>query len=115
MADEQDPRLERLLFLTDGVYAIALTLLAVTLLNLPHGAERLHGHALLEILLMSWPKVLGFLTSFTVISVLWAVHHRMFQLVRRLDGRLLWRQLLHCASPSYPSPLWSSANTSRIP
>jgi uncharacterized membrane protein len=29
MADEQDPRLERLLFLTDGVYAIALTLLDV--------------------------------------------------------------------------------------
>ena len=38
--------------------------------------------------------MLGFLTSFTVISILWAVHHRMFQFVRRFDGRLLWLQPL---------------------
>lgn len=38
--------------------------------------------------------VLAFLTSFTVISILWAVHHRIFQFVRRFDGRLLWLQLL---------------------
>ncbi|MDQ3863785.1 MAG: TMEM175 family protein, partial [Actinomycetota bacterium] len=94
MTDEQDPRLERLLFLTDGVYAIALTLLAVELLNLPEEAKNLHGHALLESLLKSWPGVLGFLTSFTVVSIIWAVHHRIFQFVRRFDGRLLWLQLL---------------------
>ena len=60
------------------------------LLSLPQEAEHLQGHALLE----SWPRVLGFLTSFTVISILWAVHHRIFQFVRRFDGRLLWLQLL---------------------
>ena len=60
------------------------------LLSLPQEAEHLQGHALLE----SWPRVLSFLTSFTVISILWAVHHRIFQFVRRFDGRLLWLQLL---------------------
>jgi uncharacterized membrane protein len=94
MTDAKDPNLERLLFLTDGVFAIALTLLAVELLNLPQEAKDLHGHALLISLLESWPGVLGFLTSFTVVSIIWAVHHRMFQFVRRLDGRLLWLQLL---------------------
>jgi hypothetical protein len=39
---EQDPRLHRLLFLSDGVYAIALTLLAVELV-LPGTAADLHG------------------------------------------------------------------------
>jgi uncharacterized membrane protein len=94
MTDEHDPRLDRLLFLTDGVYAIALTLLVVELLSIPREAEHLHGHALLGILLESWPKALGFLTSFTVISVFWSIHHRIFQFLRRFDGRLLWLQLL---------------------
>src|SRR5215217_1760204 len=94
MTDAKDPRLERLLFLTDGVFAIAITLLAVELLNLPQEAQDLHGHALLKSLLKSWPGVLGFLTSFTVVSIIWAVHHRMFQFVKGLDGRLLWLQLL---------------------
>ena len=61
----RDSRLERLLFLSDGVYAIALTLLAVELV-LPESAVDLHGRDLLESLLGSWPKVLAFLTSFTI-------------------------------------------------
>ena len=67
MAGEHDPRLERLLFLTDGVYAIALTLLAAELLSIPRETEHRHGDALLGILPQSWPKALGFLSSFTVI------------------------------------------------
>jgi len=61
----RDSRLERLIFLSAGVYAIALTLLAVVLV-LPESAVDLHGDILLESLLESWPKVLAFLTSFTV-------------------------------------------------
>jgi uncharacterized membrane protein len=88
--NERDPRLERLLSLTDGVYAIALTLLAFKLLNLPQGAEHLQGAALLEILLESWPRVFAFLTSFTAIAIFWQGDHQIFQHVTRFDGRLLW-------------------------
>jgi uncharacterized membrane protein len=72
---ERDPRLERLLFLSDGVYAIALTLLAVELV-LPESAADLHGGALLDSLLESWPRVLAFLISFTVIANFWVGHNR---------------------------------------
>ena len=55
----EDPRLERLIFLVDGVYAIALTLLAIEL-ALPASAEGLHGNELLHSLLDTWPKFLSF-------------------------------------------------------
>jgi len=59
---EMDLRLQRLLFLSDGVYAIAATLLAVELV-LPETAADLHGRELLGSLLGSWPRALAFLTS----------------------------------------------------
>jgi uncharacterized membrane protein len=89
----RDARLERLIFLSDGVYAIALTLLAVELV-LPESAVDLHGRDLLESLLESWPKVLAFVTSFTVIANFWVGHNVLFQHVRRFDGGLMWLALL---------------------
>ncbi len=68
LASERDPRLDRLFALTDGVYAIALTLLAIEL-ALPEASEHLHGEALLQSILDSWPKVLSFLTSLTLITI----------------------------------------------
>jgi hypothetical protein len=52
---ERDPRLERVIFLSDGVYAIGLTLLAVELVLLEAAAD-LHDYALLDSLLDFWPQ-----------------------------------------------------------
>jgi uncharacterized membrane protein len=79
--------------LSDGVYAIALTLLAVELV-LPEAAADLHDYALLDSLLDFWPKVLAFLTSFTVIANFWVGHNVLFQHIRRFDGGLMWLALL---------------------
>jgi hypothetical protein len=49
-ASERDPRLERHCSLVDGVYAIAVTLLAIELV-LPAPSEHLHGEALLQSIL----------------------------------------------------------------
>jgi len=97
--------LERLLFLSDGVYAIALTLLAVELV-LPEAAADFHGPALLASLLDSWPRVFAFLISFTVIANFWVGHNVLFQHVRRFDGGLVWLallQLLCVAFIPYPT------------
>jgi uncharacterized membrane protein len=90
---ERDPRLERVIFLSDGVYAIGLTLLAVELVLLEAAAD-LHDYALLDSLLDFWPKVLAFLTSFTVIANFWVGHNVLSQHVRRFDGGLMWLALL---------------------
>jgi uncharacterized membrane protein len=97
---ERDPRLDRLLALADGVFAISLTLLAVEL-TLPEAAAELHGQALLSALLGLWPKLLGYFTSFTMIAVFWQAHHRLFLQVRRFDGVLLWLVFLQLASIAF--------------
>ena len=91
---KRDPRLDRLIFLADGVYAIALTLLAVEL-GLSEAAADLEGRALLESLLNTWPKVLSFLTSFTFIANFWVGQLMIFNHIRRFDGRLMWLTLVH--------------------
>jgi uncharacterized membrane protein len=92
-ASERDPRLDRLFALVDGVYAIALTLLAVEL-ALPEASDHIHGEALLESILGSWPKVLNFLASFTLIAIFWHGNYRAFHYLRRFDGRLVYLMLL---------------------
>ena len=90
---ELDMRLHRLLFFSDGVYAIAVTLLAVELI-LPEATAELHGRELLRSLLESWPRVLAFLTSFLFIANFWVAHNVLFHHVRRFDGGLMWLALL---------------------
>ena len=66
---------------SDGVFAIAITLLIIDVhVPAPKHAETL-GHELLRI----WPSYLGYLTSFLTIGVMWINHHRVFTLIDRYD------------------------------
>jgi uncharacterized membrane protein len=90
---ELDPRLHRLIFLADGVYAIAMTLLAIDLF-LPEATSQFSGDELFTSLVDRWPEVLAFVTSFTFIANFWVGHTMLFHLVRRFDGALMWLALL---------------------
>lgn len=92
--------LDRLFVLADGVFAISLTLLALEL-ALPEAAANLDGQALLAALLQTWPKVLSYLTSFTVIATFWQGHLRLFLQLRRFDGVLLWLVFLQLCSIAF--------------
>lgn len=94
--EEDDPHRERLLYLTDGVYAIALTLLALDL-RLPIAADNLGGSDLLASLIGLAPKLLGYITSFTVIALFWSLTLRGLRHVVRVDGVYVWLTLLHLA------------------
>ena len=80
--------LERLVFFSDAVIAIAITLLVVTL-AIPEATENV-GDALLD----RWPQMLSYVLSFLVIGVFWMAHHRIFRYVRSIDQRLIWLNLL---------------------
>jgi uncharacterized membrane protein len=76
---------ERLIFFSDAVAAIAMTLLAFTL-KVPGGSS---DHAILHGLWIDRLSYLEFLISFVVIGGHWRSHHRLFRYVDRLDSRII--------------------------
>ncbi len=90
---EEQVGLERLIFFSDAVFAIAITLLALEI-RLPDTAVAPTDDQLLAQLLNLWPKYLAYVISFLVIGTFWLAHHRRFRYIRRYDRRLLWINLL---------------------
>src|SRR5678816_1520173 len=84
MADRETNRIEAF---SDGVFAIAITLLV---LDLKVPRELLAGQRLAEVLLAQWPVYLAFLTSFATILIMWINHHRLFTHISRCDDQLLF-------------------------
>jgi uncharacterized membrane protein len=70
---------------SDGVFAIAITLLIIEV----HVPGRGHAEALGDELLDLWPSYLGYLTSFLTIGVMWINHHYVFSLIDRVDRTML--------------------------
>jgi len=71
---------------SDGVFAIAATLLVLDI-KVPHDVPESTG--LLNALLAQWPAYLAFVTSFATIGIMWINHHRLFNLIVRSDQLLL--------------------------
>ena len=75
----------RLEAFSDGVFAIAITLLVIEL-----RPPELHaGEPLAQALWQQWPSYLAYLVSFLTIGVLWPNHHWIFEQVALVDGPLL--------------------------
>lgn len=91
--EHPDLGLERLIFFSDAVFAIAITLLALDI-RLPAGSEMFSDAQLLTALLGMWHKYLAYGISFLVIGTLWIGHHRKFRFIKRHDSRLLMLNLL---------------------
>jgi uncharacterized membrane protein len=95
-SDEESGRsLERLVAFSDGVFAIAMTLLVLNLAvpTLSGSAEKV-DEELWQTLQDQWPELLSYALSFAVIGRYWLVHHRVFRLVRRADTALMALNLL---------------------
>ena len=73
---------------SDGVIAIAITLLVLDLRVPDPDFASQHG-GLLPTLLEDWPIYLAFLAGFFTILVMWINHHRMFTAIRRSDDNLM--------------------------
>jgi uncharacterized membrane protein len=74
---------------SDGVFAIAITLLILEI-RVPEVHEDVTNAHLLWELLWLWPSFLAFLGSFSAILIMWVNHHGLFRLVRRVDTRFLF-------------------------
>jgi uncharacterized membrane protein len=74
---------------SDGVFAIALTLLVLDL-----RVPELHGRTVWEAVVELWPQFLGYVLSFLIIAINWVFHHRKFRAIVRYDTKLIWINLI---------------------
>ena len=97
VARERD--INRLLALSDGVFAIAATLLVLDI-RLPSST-----HSLQRQLLSSWPLFLTYFVTFLLLAQIWANHHAMLDHIRTADwGMLLCNTLLLMSISFLPFP-----------
>jgi uncharacterized membrane protein len=99
---EEDKRMEeketgRLEAFSDGVFAVAITLLVLTI-KIP-GIDVPAGHLpndaqLWPMLLNEWPMLVAYTTSFATIGVMWINHHRLYTHIKRTNTMLLLLNLL---------------------
>jgi len=73
----------RLEAFSDGVFAIAITLLIIEIKVPSH--EDLKGQSLTHYIWVQWPKYFAYVLSFVIIGIYWANHHYLFKLFRRTD------------------------------
>ncbi len=107
---------ERILFFSDAVIAIVITILVLEL-KAPHFkhesfTEGVIRQALLELL----PKFLGFVFSFLIVGMMWIEHHRLFRFITNWDFGLIWRNLvflLFVAFIPFPTALFSENSFSQ--
>jgi uncharacterized membrane protein len=73
---------------SDGVFAIAITLLILTIAQ-PNNYNRL-GNQLAE----RWPSLAAYVVSFVVIGIMWLNHHTIFNHLDHIDRGMFYRNLL---------------------
>lgn len=82
----------RIVAFSDGVFAIAITLLVLSL-QIPEHLP--HGESLGEALWDQRQDLVAYAISFAVIGRFWVIHHRFFSDVVGFDGRLLALNILY--------------------
>ncbi len=76
---------------SDGVFAVAITVLVFNLLGIGgHGLTAKPYH----LLLAAWPNYFAYVVSFLTIGIMWMNHHAIFAHVSRVDRRLLVLNML---------------------
>ncbi len=110
-------KLERLIFFSDAVFAIAITLLVIDL-HAPHLRYASSNGDYVATLVNLSPAAMGFTISFFVIGAFWAGHHRAFALARTWDDRLVFPNLVMLftiAAMPFVTAFMSANPTGRVP
>jgi uncharacterized membrane protein len=74
---------------SDGVFAIAITLLVLEF-KVPHLGAEASSADLFAALAKLWPSLIAFLGSFVAILIMWINHHGLFRLIHKTDGPFLF-------------------------
>lgn len=83
---------ERLSALSDGIFAVLITVLVLGL--------RPPAHPSYAALLSDWPTWLSYAVSYIFIAIVWTNHHYLMRFAREANARLLWINFAHLFSMS---------------
>jgi len=75
--------------LTDGVFAIAMTLLVLNF-EVPNPMEGRGAMELHRTLATLWPNFLHYVESFLILAIFWIKNHQQFHFIKHSDSKLLW-------------------------
>lgn len=112
-----DHALERLVFFSDAVFAIAITLLVLEVERPELGFGSTNADWMRELGRLV-PSFAAFLLSFFVIGSMWVNHHTVFTYVRRYEERLLWPNLLLLLSVAvlpFTTSLMATGSVASVP
>jgi uncharacterized membrane protein len=84
--------LGRIVAFTDGVMAVAITLLVLNL-EVPRVSEDELREALVDLI----PSLIAYLLAFALVGRHWIIHHRFFETLRTFDARLMTLNLVFLA------------------
>jgi len=93
LREENEVEFSRIVAFSDGVFAIAITLLVLNL-SVP---EHLRGSDLTDALWDQRHNLSAYALSFAVIGRFWVVHHRFFAAIVAFDGKLIALNLFYLA------------------
>jgi len=111
-AEAGERECSRIVAFSDGVFAIAITLLVLDLIEIPPAAP---GESLFQGYLHHWGSFLAFGVGFVTILVCWINHHHIFMYMRRFDSRMVWLNgflLLLVTFAPFPTSLLAEYATS---
>ncbi len=89
-----DPSLARIGAFSDGVFAIAITLLVLAI-RIPRPTDADSNEGLLTLLTQQWRSYLAFVLTFMLVGINWANHRLMFKTFARADHTLVWLNLIY--------------------
>jgi len=97
MAEEQNKDLglttNRLEALTDGIFAIAMTILVLNL-TIPDAGQAVTGAALHNLLFNQADKFFNYIRSFLLLAIVWIILHQQFHSIVRTDWKHIWTNIV---------------------
>jgi uncharacterized membrane protein len=110
-------QLERIVFFSDAVFAIAITLLIIEI-KVPHLEHETSDRDFLIALVRLIPNFVGYFFSFLVIGAYWVGHHRIYGMIVNWNYGLIWRNvffLLAIAFMPFTTAFFSEYPTRLVP
>jgi uncharacterized membrane protein len=83
---------DRLLALSDGIIAIAITLLVLEI-TVPEVPASTPASVVWPLIFEQWPEYIGYVLSFLVIGLYWTLHRRIFVHIEAHDQGIVWLNL----------------------